>query len=99
MLASDTYPVSATRTSQVSAATPSASGVSPSMTPAAVATPLPPRKRTKTENTWPRIAAMPQASAKSWESETRGAKTSTGTAPLAMSNSPTGIAYRQPSVR
>ena len=45
--------------------TPSASGASPSMTPAAVATPFPPLKPTNTEKTWPTTAASPQTSANS----------------------------------
>ena len=38
----------------------------------------------------PTIAAIPQASANSCESDTCGARTSTGTAPLATSTRPTG---------
>src|SRR6185503_6919379 len=84
MLASDTYPVSMTTTPQTAAATPSASGVSASITPAAVATPFPPLKPTNTENTCPIIAATPQARANSSEADTRGAKTRTGIAHFAI---------------
>jgi len=69
------------------------------MTPAAVATPFPPLKPTKIENTWPTTAVSPQTSANTSESDTRGANTSTGMSPLAASSRPTGIANRQPRTR
>ena len=38
-----------------------ASGISPSRTPAEVATPFPPRKRSQTGKVWPRMQASPPA--------------------------------------
>src|SRR4051794_14355176 len=99
MLPTETYPVRYTSAAHTSTATPSAAGVRPSITPAAVATPFPPLNPTNTENTCPTTATSPQTSANNSDDDTRGANTRTGTRPLAASSSPTGTANRQPSTR
>src|SRR3989449_6238893 len=76
-----------------------ASGASASSIPAAVATPLPPRKRTYGENMWPSTAASPSATVNHAGPLDQGPRITTGTAPLTMSITPTGIAYFQPSTR
>ncbi len=78
------------------------SGVQVTSMPAAVATPLPPRKRTNTENTCPATAAIPQASptpGSRTPPPTEEARRVAGTNPLAMSNSPTGTATFHPAAR
>src|ERR1041385_5076060 len=67
--------------------------------PAAVATPLPPRNRTYGENMWPSTAASPSATVNHAGPLDQGPRIATGTAPLTMSITPTGIAYFQPSTR
>src|SRR5437867_13036479 len=91
----DTYPVSQRQTPQTGIASSTATGASARNIPAAVATPLPPLKLTYGENMWPSTAAPPTATA----SQAGCENTSTGTAPLAISHSATGIAYLQPSIR
>ncbi|MND04341.1 hypothetical protein D3C83_245620 [compost metagenome] len=59
MDASDTMRVAHTTTSHTANATSTPQGASARKTPALVATPLPPRKRTQTENTCPKMAAAP----------------------------------------
>src|SRR5574341_50735 len=99
MDASDTYPVAQTSNTQIAALTASGTGAKPRTAPAAVATPFPPRNRTKAENTCPMIAATPSAMGIQPWLPALGAKATTGIAPLATSNRPAGTAYRQPSVR
>ena len=55
------YRVIQTALRKTASAGPTASGVSTAKTPHAVATPLPPRKRSHTGKTWPTMAARPAA--------------------------------------
>src|SRR5581483_1703823 len=76
-----------------------ASGASARNTPPAVATPFPPLNLTNGENTWPSTVAMPTPTGSQWGACAPCPSSSTGTAPLAISMSPTGIAYFQPRTR
>src|SRR5690606_22526403 len=84
-----------------SAAASTAHGARATKTPQAVATPLPPRNRTQTENTWPTTAAPPYRSAHAHDvpgAWTRG-NSHVGSHPLSTSTSITGTAAFHPSTR
>src|SRR5207247_6309487 len=99
MDATDTYPESHRVTAQIAREIRTARGARARNIPPAVATPLPPRNRTYGENMWPSTAASPSATVNHAGPLDQGPSIATGTAPLTMSITPTGIAYFQPSTR
>src|SRR3979409_741630 len=90
--ATDTYPESHRVTAQMATEITIARGARPRNIPAAVATPLPPRKRTYGENMWPSTAASPRATVNHAGPLDHGPRMTTGTAPLSTSVTPPGIA-------
>lgn len=59
--ASETYLERARATSQITSRMATMAGVSARITPAAVETPLPPEKRKKMDQLWPRITTKPES--------------------------------------
>src|SRR5512146_1647654 len=96
---SDTYPVSHRMPPHTGSAIATARGAKARNIPSAVATPFPPRNPMYGENTWPSTAAIPSATAPHGPIPAHRANRATGTAPLAMSTSATGIAQRHPRTR